>query len=96
MGCPPELATKNDSYMALAYTVRDRLLANWVQTLKHLKEDVKVVSYLSTEFLLGPELNRHCDASYAKESRRSELSLFNFYYLATAHFHIDHHLYSGL
>ena len=45
-GCPPELATKNDWYMALAYTVRDRLLANWVQTLKHLKEDVKVVSYL--------------------------------------------------
>jgi starch phosphorylase len=58
-GCPPELATKNDWYMALAYTVRDRLLDKWVQTLKHLKEDVKVVSYLSAEFLLGPQLGNH-------------------------------------
>jgi glycogen phosphorylase len=59
MGCPPELATKNDWYMALAYTVLDRLLANWVQTLMHLKEDVKVVSYLSAEFLLGPQLENN-------------------------------------
>jgi starch phosphorylase len=58
-GCPPELATKNDWYMALACTVRDRLLDKWVQTLKHLKEDVKVVSYLSAEFLLGPQLGNH-------------------------------------
>jgi starch phosphorylase len=58
-GCPPELATKNDWYMALAHTVRDRLLDKWVQTLKHLKEDVKVVSYLSAEFLLGPQLGKH-------------------------------------
>ena len=58
-GCPPELATKNDWYMALAYTVRDRLLDKWVQTLKHLKEDVKVVSYLSAEFLLGPQLGNN-------------------------------------
>ena len=56
---PPELATRNDWYMALAYTVRDRLLDNWVQTLKHLKEDVKVVSYLSAEFLLGPQLGNN-------------------------------------
>ncbi len=27
----PELATKHDWYMALANTVRDRLLDNWVQ-----------------------------------------------------------------
>ncbi len=58
-GCPPELATRNDWYMALACTVRDRLLDKWVQTLKHLKEDVKVVSYLSAEFLLGPQLGNH-------------------------------------
>ncbi len=58
-GRPPELATKNDWYMALAYTVRDRLLHNWVQTLKTLREDVKVVSYLSAEFLLGPQLGNN-------------------------------------
>jgi len=52
----PELATRNDWYMALAYTVRDRLLHNWVQTLRALDEDVKAVGYLSAEFLIGPQL----------------------------------------
>jgi starch phosphorylase len=55
----PELATRNDWYMALAYTVRDRLLQNWVQTLRTIADDVKVVSYLSAEFLLGPQLGNH-------------------------------------
>ena len=58
-GRPPELATKNDWYMALAYTVRDRLLHNWLQTLKALREDVKMVSYLSAEFLMGPQLGNN-------------------------------------
>ena len=58
-GRPPELATRNDWYMALAYTVRDRLLHNWVQTLKTIRQDVKVVSYLSAEFLLGPQLGNN-------------------------------------
>jgi len=55
----PELATRNDWYMALAYTVRDRLLHNWLQTLKIIRQDVKVVSYLSAEFLLGPQLGNN-------------------------------------
>ncbi len=58
-GRPPELATRNDWYMALAYTVRDRLLHNWLQTLKTITDDVKVVSYLSAEFLLGPQLGKN-------------------------------------
>ena len=55
----PELATQNDWYMALAYTVRDRLLQNWMQTLKTIRQDIKVVSYLSAEFLLGPQLGNN-------------------------------------
>ena len=45
--------------MALAYTVRDRLLQNWMQTLKTIRQDFKVVSYLSAEFLLGPQLGNN-------------------------------------
>jgi len=53
----PRIATKNDYYMALAYTVRDRLLHRWLNTSEtYYKQDVKVVCYLSAEFLVGPHL----------------------------------------
>ena len=52
------IATKNDFYMALAYTVRDRLLHRWLNSVQKYygKDDVKIVSYLSAEFLVGPHL----------------------------------------
>ncbi len=54
----PAIATPNDYYMALAYTVRDRLLQRWLNTTQtYLKKHVKVVCYLSAEFLLGPHLS---------------------------------------
>jgi starch phosphorylase len=55
----PAIATKNDLYMALAYTLRDRLLHRWINTIEaYLKEahEPKIVCYLSAEFLLGPRL----------------------------------------
>lgn len=52
-----ENASKNDLYMALAYTIRDRLLHGWVHTLnQYLSDDIKVVFYLSAEYLPGPHL----------------------------------------
>ena len=55
------IATKNDLYMALAYTVRDRLLQRWINTIEsYIKQkQPKIVCYLSAEFLLGPRLV-HC------------------------------------
>lgn len=53
----PAIATPHDLYMALAYTVRDRLLHRWLNTHEtYLKQDVRVVGYLSAEFLIGPQL----------------------------------------
>jgi starch phosphorylase len=50
-------ATLNDLYMALANTVRDRLVERWIQTvLNYRAQDVRVVCYLSAEFLTGPHL----------------------------------------
>jgi hypothetical protein len=44
-------ATPHDWYAALAYTVRDRLLKRWTETIHTLmKQDTRVVSYLSAEF----------------------------------------------
>lgn len=56
----PENASKNDFYLALAYTVRDRLLQHWLNTLHtYLTQNVRVVCYLSAEFLLGPHLENN-------------------------------------
>ena len=56
----PEIATPKDYYMALAYTVRDRLLHRWVKTVETwLHKDVKIVCYLSAEFLMGPHLGNN-------------------------------------
>jgi starch phosphorylase len=52
-----ERATVNDLYMALAHTVRDRLVERWTSTVSNYQaEDVRVVCYLSAEFLTGPHL----------------------------------------
>lgn len=52
-----ERATVNDLYMALAHTVRDRLVKRWISTTKNYQaQDVRVVCYLSAEFLTGPHL----------------------------------------
>jgi glycogen phosphorylase len=56
----PSVASKNDFYMALAYTVRDRLLQRWLATQQaYLKQDVRIVGYLSAEFLVGPHLGNN-------------------------------------
>jgi starch phosphorylase len=52
-----ERATVNDLYMALAHTVRDRLVERWTSTVTNYQaQDVRVVCYLSAEFLTGPHL----------------------------------------
>ena len=54
------IAALHDYYMALAYTVRDRLIQRRIQTVKtHIKQDVKSVYYLSLEFLLGRQLGKN-------------------------------------
>ena len=56
----PEGATANDWYMAVAYTVRDRLVERWLATVRELpRDDVRVVAYMSAEFLTGSHLENH-------------------------------------
>jgi starch phosphorylase len=60
LAVPPESATTHDWYMALAYSVRDRLLARWESTVRaYAHHDVKVACYLSAEFLIGPQLGNN-------------------------------------
>jgi len=55
-----ERATVNDLYLALAHTVRDRILERWLATNRSYNtQDVRVVCYLSAEFLTGPHLQNN-------------------------------------
>jgi glycogen phosphorylase len=52
-----DTATPFDHYTALAYTIRDRMLARYVaSTEDYRRQGVKTVAYLSAEYLLGPNL----------------------------------------
>jgi starch phosphorylase len=58
----PGIATINDFYFALAYTVRDRLWERWVNSVRDwYNPDIKVrgVAYLSAEYLVGPHLENN-------------------------------------
>jgi starch phosphorylase len=56
----PAVATKNDQYMALAHTVRDRVVRKAVATYEtYYKNAARTVCYLSAEFLLGPHLENN-------------------------------------
>ena len=68
-----EMATPNDLYMALAVTVRNQLLERWLHTVQNYdKPGVRIVSYLSAEFLLGPHLeNNLVNLGIYDEARRA-------------------------
>ena len=56
----PEVATRNDQYLALAYVVRDRLLDRWARSARtFLIGEHRTVIYLSAEYLLGPQLGNN-------------------------------------
>src|SRR5438132_1585728 len=60
LGRFPATATANDNYLALAYSVRDRLLDRWVKTSEtYYQKKVRTVCYLSAEFLPGPHLGNN-------------------------------------
>ena len=50
-------ANEQQIYQAVAYTVKDQIIDNWLETQKaYEKEDPKTVYYLSMEFLMGRAL----------------------------------------
>jgi glycogen/starch/alpha-glucan phosphorylases len=56
----PEVATPNDNYLALSYTVRDRLLHRWIHSSHtYFSQASRTVAYLSAEFLIGPQLGNN-------------------------------------
>ncbi len=75
---PASFATRNDWYMATAYAVRDHMLHDWLATfdvfLSSTRESPKIVSYLSSEFLMGPHLGNNLVNMGITEPVRKALS----------------------
>jgi starch phosphorylase len=75
LGRLPMATTRNDLYVALALTVRDRLLSQNVRTLEaYAVRDTRVVAYLSAEFLPGPHLANNLFNLGITEQTRQALS----------------------
>lgn len=60
LGKFPEVATRHDYYLALAYAVRDRLMHRWITSARtYFEKESRTVAYLSAEFLIGPQLGKN-------------------------------------
>lgn len=69
------LATPNDCYMALARTVRQALMARWLESLsRQMDRKAKFVGYLSAEYLLGRQLGNALLASGLEDTAREALA----------------------
>ena len=81
VGRDREHASQMDYYRAVAFTARDRILARFLSSLHTYMEDhVRVVSYLSAEFLIGPQLaknllNLGLDAPFRQATRELGLDM---------------------
>jgi len=67
-------STVNDQYLALAKTVRDYMMADWLETGSRRRADkTKVIGYLSAEYLLGRQLDNALLATELEKIAREAL-----------------------
>jgi len=73
VGKDPITATDRDWFFTLAYVVRERLIENWMTTMRrYYSNDAKRVYYLSMEFLIGRSLmNGMLNIGFVDEVRQA-------------------------
>jgi starch phosphorylase len=70
----PAIATMQNWYVALAQSIRDRMLERWVNTVKaYAARDVKVACYFSAEFLIGPQLGNNLVSLGLEDAARAAI-----------------------
>ena len=79
VGRPLQRSTLLEKYHGLAAVVRDRLMDTWLETIERYREhDVRVLAFLSAEYLLGPHLENdllNVDLTSETEEAVSSLEL---------------------
>jgi len=71
----PAIANTHNWYMALAHSIRDRMLERWIKTVEaYAAPDVKVACYFSAEFLIGPQLGNNLVNLGIEENARAALA----------------------
>ena len=79
LGNDPDKPNKFSAYMGLAYSVRDRLIDNWIKTQRALYETLaKRVYFLSMEFLPGRFLKNYLISLQMEDEARRTLSEMGF------------------
>ncbi len=74
-GVPLSRSTVNDQYMALARTVRNYLMHDWIATGKRRRDAGKrVIGYLSAEYLLGRQMDNALLAADLTEIAREAMT----------------------
>lgn len=74
------IASQNDYYMALAFTIRDRLMELWTKTARtYFEKASRTICYLSAEYLMGPQLGNNINnlGIYANTKKAMEELGFN-------------------
>ena len=84
LGVKPQRATLHEFYIALALTVRDRLVHRWINTVDASMDErsCKTIAYLSAEFLLGRQLennliNAGCWEQASKALKTHDLDIYD-------------------
>ncbi|MCC7370269.1 MAG: glycogen/starch/alpha-glucan phosphorylase [Chloroflexi bacterium] len=75
VGTDLSFATPSEAYLALAYTVRDRLIQRWLDTLHAgIDSQSRFVCYLSAEYLIGRQLDNNLLNTGTEDVAREALS----------------------
>ncbi|MGB9614324.1 MAG: glycogen phosphorylase, partial [Fervidobacterium sp.] len=74
-----ELSTILQKFFALSYSVRDLVVDKWLKTeeIMYKRKDLKIVNYLSMEFLIGRLLYNNILNLQAEKEVREVLEKFN-------------------
>ncbi len=89
-------AIGRDAFMALAYTIRDRIMQQWIRTKRtHYTQNVKRIYYLSMEFLMGRAMGNNIINMNLEEEVRGALNKLGYSYEEIAEREVDAGLGNG-